>query len=253
MTEKLQKASFGKRIIAAIFDGITITILAVGLAVALSSALKYDSYMDTVNNAYTKYETQYGVEFQITQQEYLKLDAEAKENYDAAYKALSEDKDVTYAYNMLINLTLIILTFSVLFGVIIVEFIVPLIFGNGQTLGKKIFGIALMHVDSIKVSGVQLFARSVLGKFTFEIMIPLAIIIMIFFNLIGIVGTLILFAILVAEIICLATTRKNMLLHDVIAATVCVDMASQMIFDSAKAKEEYIKRKAAEKAERSPY
>ena len=253
MTERLQKASFGKRIIAAIFDGITITILAVGLAVGLSSALKYDSYMDTVNSAYEKYETQYGVEFQITQEEYLNLDEKAKEKYDTAYKALTEDKDVTYAYNMLINLTLIILTFSVLFGVIIVEFIVPLLFGNGQTLGKKIFGIALMHVDSVKISGIQLFARAVLGKFTFEIMIPLTVIIMIFFNLIGLVGTIILLAIVIAEIICLVYNKKNMLLHDVIAATVCVDFLSQKIFDSQKEKEDFIKKKAADEAEKAAY
>ena len=190
MTERLQKASFGKRIIAAIFDGITITILAVGLAVGLSSALKYDSYMDTVNGAYEKYEKQYGVEFQITQEEYLNLDEKAKEKYDTAYKALTEDKDATYAYNMLINLTLIILTFSVLFGVIIVEFIVPLLFGNGQTLGKKIFGIALMHQNGVMVRARTLFVRTFLGKYTFETMVPILIVMMIWFGILGLAGTL---------------------------------------------------------------
>lgn len=253
MNISLQKASFGKRIIAYIFDMITVTILAVGLAVGLSGALKYDSFMDTVNNAYAKYEKQYGVEFQITADEYDALSDEDKAKFKEASEALNNDKDVAYAYNMLINLSLIIATFSVLFGVVLVEFVVPLILKNGQTLGKKIFGIAVMHVDTIKVSGVQLFARAVLGKFTFEIMIPLAVIMMIFFNLIGIMGSIILLAIVVAEIICLAYNKKNMLLHDVIAATVCVDMLSQKIFESREEKEAFIKKKAAEEAERSPY
>ncbi len=253
MDISLQKASFGKRIIATIFDMITIVILAVGLAVGLSSALKYDSFMDTVNNAYVKYEKQYGVEFQITYDEYNALSDEAKANFDKASEALNKDEDVVYAYNMLINLSLIIASLSVLFGVVLVEFVVPLILKNGQTLGKKIFGIAVMHVESIKVSGVQLFARAILGKFTFEIMIPLAIIMMIFFNLIGIMGSIILLAIAVAEIICLVYNKKNMLLHDVIAATVCVDLLSQRIFESREEKEAFIKKRALEEAEKAVY
>lgn len=253
MDISLQKASFGKRIIASIFDMITIVILAVGLAASLSSAFKYDSYMDTVNDAYARYEKQYGVEFQITADEYNALSDEDKAKFKEASEALNKDEDVVYAYNMLINLSLIIATLSVLFGVILVEFVVPLILKNGQTLGKKIFGIAVMHVDSVKVSGVQLFARAVLGKFTFEIMIPLAVIMMIFFNLIGIMGSIILFAIVIAEIICLAYNKKNMLLHDVIAATVCVDFLSQRIFESREEKEAFIKRKAAEQAEKAAY
>ena len=253
MDISLQKASFGKRIIASIFDMITIIILAVGLAVGLSGALKYDSYMNTVNNAYAKYEKQYGVEFQITADEYDALSEEDKAKFMEASEALNKDEDVVYAYNMLINLSLIIATFSVLFGVVLVEFVVPLILKNGQTLGKKIFSIAVMHVESVKVSGVELFARAILGKFTFEIMIPLAIIMMIFFNLIGIMVTVILFAIVIAEIICLVYNKKNMLLHDVIAATVCVDFLSQKIFDSQKEKEDFIKKKAADEAEKAAY
>lgn len=253
MDISLQKASFGKRIIASIFDMITIVILAVGLAVSLSSALKYDSYMDTVDNAYTKYEKQYGVEFHITADQYNALSDEDKAKFDEASKALNKDESVVYAYNMLINLSLIIASLSVLFGVVLIEFVVPLILKNGQTLGKKIFGIAVMHVDTVKVNGVQLFARAVLGKFTFEIMIPLAIIMMIFFNLIGIMGSVILLAILVAEIICLVYNKKNMLLHDVIAATVCVDFISQRIFDSREEKEAFIKKRAAEQAEKAAY
>ena len=114
----MQKASFGKRIIAAIFDGILVSILAVGLATLLSVILKYDGYMNRVNAAYDKYEAEYGIEFQISQDEYENLTDEKREAYDTAYEALKTDKDVLYNYNMLINLTLLILTFSVLIGVI---------------------------------------------------------------------------------------------------------------------------------------
>ena len=233
MVTDLQKASLGKWIIAGIFDGILISIIAVGLAAVLSFAFSYDGYMQTVSDSYAKYEAEYGVEFKINQEKYDALDQTQKENYDTAYKALISDKDVVYAYNMLINLTLVITSLSILVSVIVIEFIVPLFLKNGQTLGKKIFGIAVMHVDGIKISNIQLFARSVLGKFAIELMIPLSIILMIAFNSIGLMGIVVLAGILIIEIISLISTRTNSLIHDLLAGTVTVDMASQRIFENS--------------------
>ena len=42
-------------------------------------------------------------------------------------------------------------------------------------------------------------------------------------------------------------------IHDVIAATVCVDFISQRIFDSREEKEAFIKKRAAEQAEKAAY
>ena len=239
----MQKASFGKRIIAAICDGILVSILAVGLAALLSVILKYDGYISRVDNAYAKYEAEYGIEFKITQEEYENLTEEKREAYDTAYEALTTDKDVLYDYNMLINLTLLILTFSVLIGVIAVEFVVPLLFGNGQTIGKKVFGIALMHQEGIKINNIQLFARTVLGKFAIELMIPLYIIMMIFFNSIGIISIILMLVLFIAQIICFFASRTNSPIHDLLAGTVAVDMASQKIFADREALLEYIKAK----------
>lgn len=239
----MQKANFGKRIIAAICDGILVSILAVGLAALLSVVLKYDGYISRVDNAYAKYESEYGIEFKITQEEYANLTEEKREAYDTAYEALSTDEAVLYDYNMLINLTLLILTFSVLIGVVLVEFVVPLFLGNGQTIGKKVFGIALMHQEGIKINNIQLFARTVLGKFAIELMIPLYIIMMIFFNSIGIISIILMFALFVAQIICFFASRTNSPIHDLLAGTVAVDMASQKIFEDREALLEYVKAK----------
>jgi len=249
----LQKANFGKRIIAAIFDFIFLSLLVVGFATLLSAAFGYDSHMNTVNEAYEKYETEYNVEFNLTQEKYEELSDEQRENYDAAYKALNQDEKVVYSDNMLINLTLLIATLSILIGVLIVEFAMPLILGNGQTAGKKIFGIGLMHVEGIKVSNLQLFARAILGKFAIEIMIPLSVIMMIFFNLIGFMGGIIFIVILAVEVICLITSRTNSLLHDVMSGTVAVDIASQRIFENREELIEYTKKIHAERAEKSAY
>ncbi len=251
----LQKASIGKRIIAAIFDGILISVLAVGLITLLSASLKTDEYLDTYQQAYTKYSTEYNVN--LTLEEYNQLTEEQKKDYSKratqAEKAFANDKNAVYAYNMFINLSLLIITFSVLIGVVLIEFVVPLLLDNGQTLGKKIFGIALIHKEGIKVSNIQLFTRASLGKFAIELMIPIYIIMMIYFNSIGVISIGILAVLLVVQIICFIATRTNSLLHDVMAGTVAVDMASQRIFESREALIEYTKKIHAEKAEKPTF
>lgn len=253
MVTSLQKASFGKRIMSAIFDGILLSILAVGLAAVLSLAFGYNNYMDKVSNTYAKYEAEYNVKFQISAEEYNDLSETEKANYNTAYEELIKDKDLLYNYNMLLNLTLLIITFSILPAVLGLEFVVPLLFGNGQTLGKKIFGIALMNTESVKVTNVQLFARAILGKFAIEIMIPLSIILMMFFNSIGILGGLILIGILIIEAICIISTNTNSAIHDLLAQTVAVDMASQRIFESRDALIEHKKALHAEEAQKADY
>jgi uncharacterized RDD family membrane protein YckC len=253
MVTDLQKASLWKRLSAGLFDLILIAMLAVGMAALLSWAFGYNTHSQNLNDAYNRYEAQYGVEFQMTQEAFDGLSQEQQDRYDEAYAALIADEEVIYHYNMVLNLTLLITTFSILVAVLLLEFVVPLLLKNGQTLGKKIFGVALMRNDGVKVSSVQMFIRTVLGKFTIEIMIPVYIFMMIFFNTIGIIAVAILGAILVGELLSLALSKTNSLIHDSIAGTVAVDMASQMIFDSADEKIEYIKRLHAEQAAQKEY
>lgn len=257
MNLSLQKASLGKRFIAGIFDGIFTVIIAVGVAVLLSWMLGYNGYFTVIEESHARYEAEFEIDLQLTQEEYNKFSEQEKKEYreklDALNKALAADDEVNNAYNMLINLSLIILTFSLLIGVFTVEFIVPLFFKNGQTLGKKIFGIALMHTDFIKVNNVQLFVRTVLGKFAIELMIPTYIILMVFAGLIGIIAPFMLIVIILAEIICFATSGTHALIHDSMAKTVAVDIASQRIFETEEAKTEYINAYQAELAARSDY
>lgn len=249
MNISIQKASIGKRIIASIFDGILLSILAVGIATLLSFAFGYDGYMDTVNGAYEEY----GIKFNFTAEEYEKLSDEQKAKYEEATKALSENQEVMYAYNMFISLTMLILTFSILLSVVAVEFAVPLMLGNGQTLGKKIFGIAVIHNETIKASNVQLFIRAVLGKFALELMIPLSIVIMIFFGTIGVISIVVLLILLAVQLICFFTSHTHALLHDTLAGTVAVDLASQRIFEDREKLLEYKKALHAEEVSKSTY
>ena len=151
------------------------------------------------------------------------------------------------------SLTMVIVSMSILFSYLIWEFFIPLRLKNGQTFGKKIFGIGVMREDGIKVTAPLLFIRTILGKFTIETMVPVLIIIMLFFGTIGITGLLTLGLILLLQIILMIATRTNSTIHDVLAKTVVVDLSSQMIFDSEEALVEYKKKVHAEQAARQTY
>ena len=228
----LQKASMWKRISAFLFDIILLVIAVVGFAFLISCIVGFDKHNTALDEAYAKYEAEYGVVFDISQEEYMQKSEAELQAWNDAYNALIKDEKAMYSYNMVINLTLVISTLAILFAYVLLEFAVPIKLGNGQTLGKKIFGVAVMRTDGVKVTPPLLFIRTILGKFTIETMIPVLICIMIFFNMIGIVGMFILGLILLLQIILLISTHTNSCIHDVLAKTVAVDMASQMIFES---------------------
>ena len=253
MIYDLQKAGLWKRIAAWMFDGILTTILAVGFGVLLSMLLGYDAYSQTLDDAYARYETEYGIVFDISQEEYAAMTQEQAASYNAAYDALIGDMEAMHAYNMVISLMLVITSIGILLAVLLWEFMIPLWLGNGQTLGKKIFSLCLVRSDGVKLNGLQLFARTVLGKYAVETMIPVFILMMLFWGTVGLGGTLVLFALALAQLLCVALSRTNSAIHDFLAGTVVVDITSQMIFRTTEDLIAYTKRIAAEHAARQVY
>lgn len=253
MIHDIQKANFWKRIAAWLLDAILVATLAVGCGFALSSVLGYDGYSQSLEEAYNKYETQYGVVFDITQAEYEEMTPEEKETYDAAYDALIADEEAMKDYNMLVNLSLVITTCGILLAVLIWQLFIPMFLKNGQTVGKKIFGLCLVRNDGVKLNNLQLFARTILGAFAIETMIPVYSLLMLFWGSAGLVGTVALLGLPFAQILCLIISRNNCAIHDFIAGTVVVDYASQTIFDSTEALIAHQKKVAADRAARQPY
>ncbi|MBE6799410.1 MAG: RDD family protein [Ruminococcaceae bacterium] len=243
-----QKANMWKRISAAIFDFIILVILVIGFAWGLSGALNYQKYSDDMQVHRERIEAQFGIDVDISAEEYEALSAEEKEKFLEADKFLRNDPEINRTYSMLFNLTLIIITFSILLGYLFLEFMVPLIFKNGQTLGKKIFGIGVMRSDGVRLSPVVLFIRTVLGKYTIETMIPVLLGIMILFNAMSVTAIFGIALLAVVQLILIITSKARTPLHDKLASTVTVDFASQMIFDT---KEELLAYKQKLHAEQS--
>lgn len=253
MSTDLRKANFTKRIAAALLDFILLAVLASGAATLLAITFGYGTHADTIEARQKHFESQYGIKFEITQEEYDALSEDARKNYDDAFQALIEDEAFLRAYNMQTSLTMLITTFSVLIGVVAVEFVIPLFLKNGQTVGKKVFGIALVRTDGVQISPLQLFIRAILGKFTIELMIPIYAVLMIFFNAANIFTLAIMAGLLLGQLVCVAATRTNSPIHDLLAGTAAVDMSTQMIFKSREDLLEYTKKLHADEANRAEY
>lgn len=285
MSISLQRANFWKRISAFLFDIILTVIVTVGFATAMSAIIGYNGYIDRYTeqcNDYAElvepyraqYEAEYGIDFDISYEDYEKLSDEEKANYPENYEqnyndattalnavlktdaaVLEQAKKIQESFYKLFNMTVLILSISLFLAVFVFYFVLPLLLHNGQTLGKKIFGIAVMRTNGVKISNFVLFVRSILGMYTIELMVPIILVLLIYFGILGIVGTITIGLILLLDCAVMIATRTNSSIHDLLSDTVVVDMASQQIFDSEealKAYEEALRAEAIAKGELAP-
>ena len=242
-----------KRISAFLFDLILLSIVSVLFAWVLSQVLGYDGYQQRLDEAYTRVGEEYGIDLRMPLAEYNALDDAGRATLNAAYDALSADAEANRTYSMLIQLTILISSIAILLGYLTMEFAVPLKLGDGRTLGKKVFGLAVMQNDGVRLRAVGLFIRTVLGKYAVETMIPVIILMMVFWGAIGVMGPIVLFAILAVEAAVMVGTKTNAMIHDLLAATVVVDYASQMIFDTREDLIRYKEKIHAEMAAKQEY
>ncbi len=249
----LQKATLTKRASAFLFDIIIFFIAAAAAALLISFVIGYDAKFDDLQDIYEKYSDEYGIDLEITDEEFNKLTPTEKEKYQIASDAFAKDEEAAALYYLIFGLSLCIMSVSLLIPMILLEIVVPLFFKNGQTLGKKIFGIALMRSDHVKVSFFQLFVRAILGKYTIETMVPALILLMLFMGITGFIGILVIVLLLILQIIVLCVTKTNSTIHDLLSVTVVVDLNTQKIFDSSEKLMEYKKKKAEQEAQKAPY
>ncbi len=254
MVTDLQKATMWKRMAAWLLDMILLAVLAVGAASAISALMKYDGMAQDLQAVYTDYEAAYDVEsLQINQAEYDALDETERAKFESAINAMNEDDYAVGLKAKIINTTILIATFGLLVGVMVMEFVIPLILKNGQTLGKKCFGIGLIREDGVQISVMQLFVRSLLGKYTVCSMLPAYLIILLLNGAMGLAGLIVLLGLLITHFCLMAFSRNNGGIPDMMAATVQVDLASQKVFKTTEDLLEYTKRIHAERAQRQDY
>lgn len=246
----LDRANMWKRISAWLLDKILVVILATGFAFLISWITKYDTYWDNYNAKYDAYEAEYDTNFGYTKEQYDALDEKEKAKYDNAYQAFSTDDEVLYNWNMMINLALIIVSSSLLLSIMVTEFVVPLFIKNGQTVGKLCFNICLVKNNCVKVNNLMLFTRALLGKFAVESIIPVYVLILMYFGNGTRIWLIVMILLFVVNFVLVFFTKNHTPIHDLLAGTIVVDKSSQMIYQTEdeliKAKEENAKKEATQ-------
>ena len=253
MIYDLQRASMWKRISAFLLDGILLAVVAVLCALGVSALVGYDGYDRQVNDAYTHYSEKAGVDLRMSREEFDALDETARKAAEDALNEMNGDRQAVHAYEMMQQLNLLIPSLGFLLAFGVMEFTIPVLLKNGQTLGKKAFGLAVMHTDGVKITPPMLFARTILGKYAVETMVPVFIIVMLLMGSMGLPGLVVLGLMLLLQIGVMIGTHTNSAIHDLIAKTVVVDMGSQRIFDTREEMLAYKKRMHEEKVKNTLY
>ena len=233
MIYDLQKASILRRFSAALLDFFLIVILAVGVMYLMALITGIGEHSETVQKYYAEYGEKHDVNLLISQEDLSKQTEEYQARYKEALKDFFSNEEAKDAYRKVLTLPLLIITFSVLIPAVIVEFVIPLCLKNGRTVGKRVFNLGVVFKNSVKISNFALFVRAILGKYTIEMMVPVMLLYMVFYNnILGITGLIVLALLFVLQIVILIVTKTNACIHDVLANTVVVDMQTQMVFDS---------------------
>lgn len=232
MVYDVQKAGILKRASAFLLDIIVIAIIATGVAYLMSFVLNLDYHQDKLQSRYTYYEKEYGVRFDLTQEDFNNMSEEELKKYDDVQKLINKDDELIQEYRTVITDLLIIVFVSGLVSIMISEFFIPLLFKNGQTIGKKVFSLVVIRNNSVRANTVQLFARALLGKFAVETMIPAYLIVMSIMGSMGIIGPIILGLFLIFQIILFFATKNRTFIHDILSYTVVADNQAQLIFET---------------------
>lgn len=182
------------------------------------------------------YEEQYETNLKASLSDKTNFTNDQLKNYKKAYGKLEDalSSDVGYGDRMmkLLGFTLMMVSLGILLSMLILEFIIPLLFKNGQTVGKKVFGIAVMHQNGVRVNTITMFIRTFLGKYTVETM-SIVLLFLMMFTSNALISVIVIAGIIIFEIVIFVWKKDTRpFIHDVFAKTVCVDLASQMIFDN---------------------
>ena len=212
-----------KRFAALLFDGTLTLIIALVCSLIFSSMVKTPEADAAIADAYDRFGQEYGVNFNISQEEYALLTEEEIARYDEAYAAMGEDPAVISAYEDILRLSLLTIALAILVPFLFLELLVPLVLGNGQTLGKRIIGLGVVQKNGDAVAPLQLTVRTIVGKYTIETLVPVLFLLM---SALGVLGLAVALLVVAAQILLLCTSKDRAVIHDRISSTVCVEVHS---------------------------
>ena len=208
-----------RRFGALIVDLCLVIFLTVMIALPLRGVSGYTAASEKMDEIFNSIASQHGVDINITNQQYNALSEEEKLAVDAALKDISENVEAAELYSKTVKLTMIVTFSSLLVAVVILDLVLPLIFKNGQTIGKKLMRLEVRRRDGAPVNFVTLLLRSISGKFFIDYGLPVFFFFSVLYANAGrtpLVGLLLLAT---AQIVSIAVTSDRRALHDILAGT----------------------------------
>lgn len=263
----LQRADFWKRISALLMDILVLVSVIILIATLMSYAFGLEEKVDIIETLEEKYATEYAdLDTTLTREEILELPKEIQDRYAERDAKRASDVPLLQTYSIVVSTVLTIIVSSVLIGFVLTELLIPIIFKNGQTLGKKAFGLGVMHTNGVRLHGQAHFVRTIIGKCAIETLFPLLICMLIilaafgieikFFGIPanpGLPGLLIILFMFILELYSVIRSRTRSTIHDLISDTVVVDLSSQMIFETVDELMEYKTKLHAEEVSKKEY
>lgn len=263
---ELRKIGIVKRLSAQLLDIILLAVLSTGFVFIISLICNYSAAEELSTQYYTEWEdfrknyvgdvaAHYNFTYEESEDGYtyvIKNEKNEESSLDELmqklYESKGEDGATEKAYNALMelppaakvnaqykyvySLLFMMISIGVLLSYIVLEFVLPIILKNGQTVGKKVFGICLVRQDCVKITNMALFVRTFLGKYVIETMVPILLVFLFFFGGLGILAIVLFAVIELLNIILFFVLKNRTPIHDLVAGTVAADMKLQMIFQS---------------------
>lgn len=260
MTISIQKANFWKRFSAWLVDTVAVFFVALGVFILACSIVGTDKLEQAYQNKIEPYrvavETEFSIDLDfINTEEYRKMEQADRTEYDTLYetakdalsKKIAADKDALALYNEWITQSITAAIVGLLTSHLLLNFCLPLILKNGQTLGKKTFGLAVMRTNGVKVGGTALFIRQFIGLFAIETM---AVLYMCTLIPVGLITAAL---VQVLQIGVMIKTATNSSIHDLLADTVVVDFSSQQIFETEEERAQFLAKETANDTDTTSY
>lgn len=144
-------------------------------------------------------------------------------------EVFGKDEVAVSTYNKIVKYRIGFYAISSFLALLIINIVFPLIFKNGQTLGKKVFKLGLVSKKGIKVNFANIGLRFLIGIFAFEVfpfMLYLAV------SNVYTIGLLLGMALSFVNFCLFIFTKNHVMVHDYVGGTVVVDLHTTIVFNS---------------------
>lgn len=216
-----------KRTGAFLIDFLLTVVIAILVSFPAKAIASYDSAVENMDSAFEAIASRHGVSIDITNEQYAAFTEEELAAWEAAFTEIADNEQAMDLYNKTVRLSMTLTYVCLIVGVLVVEIGFPFYFANGQTPGKKIFGLRIEKKDGKPVGFSTLLIRSILGKLIIEYGIP----VLFYFNLVygaGVSAASVGFLMLAtAQLMSFFLTEDRRVIHDFLASTHVVKLDNQ--------------------------